>query len=70
MNVCLDQVDYLERAKCREEIPLLEKQAELENIEKQKFWDEMEQTRVSYWFYADCIRFENLGFKIIDISWV
>ena len=41
------KVDYFERAKCIEEIPLLLKKYEADKVESRKFWEETEKERIS-----------------------
>lgn len=43
---CL-QIDYFERARHLEEIPLIEALYESEKVELKKFWDETEAEKVS-----------------------
>ena len=42
------KVDYFERAKCLEEIPLLQKKYEEDKVANRIFWDETERERVSH----------------------
>ena len=45
------QVDYFERAKRVEEIPLLEKQHEEDRVQAEEFWVQQQVASQHPWFY-------------------
>lgn len=64
------QIDYFERAKRHEEVPLLEKQYAEEKVRNREFWQQQESDRVSACFSSlnDLSRTQEKGSRFLVLK--